>query len=234
MLNSSLEDAFRWAALMLIFTMLIAAFYFVDNDAYVRFAKEDALIENLSFLFYFFSGVILILVGIQNKFPQSRGLLPSLLGIFFVIVAGEEISWGQRIFDFSTPASMQATNTQGEFNFHNLQAFDKHKGWLNQHTILNIFVLLNGVIIPIVYWLSPMIRGISGRLKFPIVPLVCVPIFVIALTFEQALNRISPHWAHTEVKELLFAMGFLLFAVSFYRGRNVICDPQNTRAEHAR
>src|SRR5690606_26277451 len=34
--------------------------------------------------------------------------------------AGEEISWGQRIFDIETPAALKARNAQEELNLHNL------------------------------------------------------------------------------------------------------------------
>ena len=37
-----------------------------------------------------------------------------------VFVAGEEISWGQRIFGFATPDFLLPLNQQGEFNVHNI------------------------------------------------------------------------------------------------------------------
>ena len=35
------------------------------------------------------------------------------------LVAGEEISWGQRLLGLETPEQIAASNTQGEFNLHN-------------------------------------------------------------------------------------------------------------------
>lgn len=37
-----------------------------------------------------------------------------------VVIVGEEISWGQRIFGFETPDWLKTKNLQKETNFHNL------------------------------------------------------------------------------------------------------------------
>ena len=48
-------------------------------------------------------------------------------GMAMVFVAGEEISWGQRIFGFATPDFLLPWNQQGEFNAHNISlgTFDR-------------------------------------------------------------------------------------------------------------
>ncbi len=50
-----------------------------------------------------------------------RRCLYILGGIALVFIAGEEISWGQRIFEFTTPEFLRDLNRQNEFNVHNLQ-----------------------------------------------------------------------------------------------------------------
>lgn len=54
---------------------------------------------------------------------RSRGSLVAiylLLGVACLFVAGEEISWGQWIFHWETPASLAEANLQHETNLHNL------------------------------------------------------------------------------------------------------------------
>ena len=48
-----------------------------------------------------------------------------------IFIAGEEISWGQRIFSFSTPEILTAINDQNEFNLHNVnkKLFDAALTW---------------------------------------------------------------------------------------------------------
>ena len=41
-------------------------------------------------------------------------------GMAMVFAAGEEISWGQRIFGFATPDLLMTLNEQKEFTVHNI------------------------------------------------------------------------------------------------------------------
>ena len=52
----------------------------------------------------------------------------------------EEISWGQRIFQWSTPNIMMKINSQGETNIHNI--FDPHLSMLYPAFNLSLGVLL--------------------------------------------------------------------------------------------
>ena len=222
--NQSIECAFKWALFSLLFLVATTALFFMDLESYEIFAKEDGVAENLSFLFYLVAGVVLLSSSFKMNHSQARGVLPVLLGLFFIVVAGEEISWGQRLFEFNTPDVMKGSNTQGEFNFHNLSVVDKNDSLLNQHTLLNIFVVINGVLFPIAYYFYSGFRTLVARFKFPIIPVACMPIFFIAIIYGQIVPKIFPHWAHVEIKELVYALGFCVFSFSFYRGSNIIKD----------
>lgn len=94
---------------------------------YYELSKEDSVVEYLTALAYALSGVCALLAA--GRLWRRRTTTPSwrllLLGIFLVGflgltgIAGEEISWGQRIVGFSTPEEIAEVNTQGEFNIHN-------------------------------------------------------------------------------------------------------------------
>ena len=72
-------------------------------------------------------GVVIALLGIAvisasialRQSGPSRALFV-LLGLAAVIIAGEEMSWGQWIFGWSTPETLSAVNLQNETNLHNL------------------------------------------------------------------------------------------------------------------
>ncbi len=61
----------------------------------------------------------------RNLFRRSIYILG---GIAMVFVAGEEISWGQRIIGFATPDFLIDLNRQGEFNVHNINTLGP---WFN-------------------------------------------------------------------------------------------------------
>ncbi len=80
---------------------------------------EDGLLENATALFAFSSGIIfLYLVRYFNKPVQKLYLYA--FGAAIILFACEEISWGQRIFGWETPAYLMEKNIQQESNLHNL------------------------------------------------------------------------------------------------------------------
>lgn len=70
-----------------------------------------------------------------KKKNYLAGILSCLFALALFVMAGEELSWGQRIFHWNTPESYAKVNAQGETNLHNLatQAFQNtlyFGGWL--------------------------------------------------------------------------------------------------------
>ena len=56
-----------------------------------------------------------------------KQLVYLVLALLFFFGAGEEISWGQRIFGFKTPEPLAQVNKQDELNLHNLSVFENSK-----------------------------------------------------------------------------------------------------------
>lgn len=88
---------------------------------------EDSLQEWLTFVAYatcvYLSGLY---VYSLKKISNSKLYFKNALSVFFLIgvvaffvIAGEEISWAQRIIGFETPEHISQDNTQFEFNIHN-------------------------------------------------------------------------------------------------------------------
>lgn len=84
------------------------------------FADEDTWVEYAQFIFYLLTSFISLKTAFLLK-KRSSILLAIFLTIAlgFFVVAGEEISWGQRIFGIVTPEEIAKNNTQGELNLHN-------------------------------------------------------------------------------------------------------------------
>ena len=51
---------------------------------------------------------------------RSSSVVYGLFALFMFLAAMEEISWGQSLLDFRTPAWLNEINAQGETNLHNL------------------------------------------------------------------------------------------------------------------
>lgn len=94
--------------------------------------KEDSYGENMGAFFLFFTSISLFIssllfwrlfyVQIKSKkwiyILQFTCLILTSISFFFA--SGEEISWGQRVFNYEVSETWQALNQQQETNLHNL------------------------------------------------------------------------------------------------------------------
>lgn len=94
-------------------------------------AREDGILEQATAVLFLVSSVMSMIVA-WRLFPERRSSDPStlrrvvwhvLLGLFFFLCFGEEISWGQRILGFETPESIKGINVQEETNLHNMMGY---------------------------------------------------------------------------------------------------------------
>lgn len=116
----------------------------------------------------------------------ERGLLIAF-AVGLVFLAGEEISWGQRILGIETPEALKQSNVQGEINLHNLTV-----GW-NEVARMGIACALSALI-----WLNesdrmPFLRGRLDGLKPPVglffwLPLLLIPGHLYDELFEQIVS----------------------------------------------
>ena len=192
---------------MSISLLMIVLFVFISKNSeslYITLTNESSGTELLTAIFYLVGGILIIYTGLKFKETWLKTAIPVLLGLFFIFIAGEEESWGQWIFGFSTPESLKEANFQNEVNIHNLNIF---LDILNTHFLLNAFILLYGIVLPVVYAVSTKIKSIIDYFNIPIVPVYLAPAFAIALTYEKLTIKVFSYiedvWRHTEVMEFI-------------------------------
>ena len=87
-------------------------------SAWARLGREDGLVETLSvFAFLALSVAAVTRILRSPRGARAPSIVMVLVGIFG---AGEELSWGQRVFDIEPPEFFLTHNAQREFNLHNL------------------------------------------------------------------------------------------------------------------
>ena len=88
------------------------------------FFGEDGLMEDLQFAGFVFAAVLLAVAAYRAKGGDAshrwRMCFMIVLAMAFMVVAMEEISWGQRLFGIQTPDGLSQINMQHELNFHNI------------------------------------------------------------------------------------------------------------------
>ncbi|HEY0898117.1 MAG TPA: hypothetical protein VGD90_02240 [Sphingobacteriaceae bacterium] len=117
----------RTEKLVLIYVFLLLAFGVAMswfnlswfNEVYVI---EDGFIESLTVLALlvvaFLTGKYVVRLSSKRHWMFTAAM--TFLCLFSIFAAGEEISWGQRIFNVESSDFFQKNNAQGETNLHNL------------------------------------------------------------------------------------------------------------------
>ena len=91
----------------------------VDPQTFKALCREDYWVENLTAVWFLLAGILLFVTA-RGERSFLRRCVYILGGMATVFAAGEEISWGQRLFGFATPDFLMPLNAQQEFNVHNI------------------------------------------------------------------------------------------------------------------
>jgi hypothetical protein len=220
-------------SIFFIFVYALAASFERLTDKYT---KEDGTIENLGAAFFFFSFVLLVVAFARSlKATQPGDVLQKrknywvlALALLFFVAFGEEISWGQRIFNFETPGSIKAVNIQREFNLHNLQfahGEDSDGNFktglaalLTMHSLFYIFLFVYFVVMPLVVLVSAWASRLFTSLGIPVVPLWIGLTFLIVVVLAKFTQFISANDNRglyhdlVEIKETNIALVTMLMA----------------------
>jgi len=130
----------------------------VSPDYFVAsYVPEDGLVEWLTVVALLFCSGLMAWRAWTLRSQRSFLFLAvtAFAAFVFFFGAGEEISWGQRIFGVETPEWLEANNRQKETNLHNLVIGDISVNKLVFSKILGVFLLFYLFIIPITYRFKP-------------------------------------------------------------------------------
>lgn len=161
--------------------VLVAATFAV-RPIYYGLLREDHLVEWLQFALCLLAALAAVVAagrfGFRRKWLTSLTLLVMAFGCF--ALAGEEISWAQRVFGFAS--SGVANNRQGEFNLHNI---NEEEG-IPVEELFRIFEMvlgLIGAVLPLFTRLRS-VRLRSSYLRTFSPPLFVVPGFLAVFAYR--------------------------------------------------
>lgn len=192
-------------ALIVLTLVLSVAIYLIDPEYFWRsFAAEDRLVEYATAVFLLMASLVLAshAVSLGARGVRLAMVMTALYAVMFFLAAGEEISWGQRIFGWESGEFFQQNNKQDETNFHNLIVGDFHLAKTLFGPILTACILLYLAVLPLLYPRVPPLARLADRLAVP-VPWLRHAVIALAASIVIALIDVSRKW---EVYELIFAL----------------------------
>ena len=201
---------FLHSILSLTIVSTVFLFYY-SNSVYNSFVAEDGIIEYLTAIFLLSISIFLIKKLLEMKdiiSVNNFGII--MFSIMFFFGFGEEISWGQRIFNIETPPFFNENNLQSETNIHNLMI-----GGVK----LNKLIFTNGLFfifsfyflaIPYLYTKSNNVRTLINRYSI-VIPKHSQSVIFISSTI---IIYIFSHERISEIWECLFAFSMLITSIN--------------------
>lgn len=189
---------------------------FAGKNIYKWYTEEDGIAESIQAVLYAASLIMCLLVVRHHFTTKNRliGVLYVLLacGLFFMV--GEELSWGQRIFGWGTPAPMKSINKQEETNLHNINGVGSTFKWVQG------LVGAYGLFLPLIC-LNRRILPRNRKLVDSVVPHYSLIVFFLPMfcwrlyrnLWEDPVRYYYVITNYNEIIELILAMGFCLFLI---------------------
>ena len=176
------NEAWWWLGLPVLAGAFVIGTYRIAPDWYQRYVIPEGygILEVAHFVIPLFG--LLIAGGLLFlPFVRARPLVFAMAAagaISCLYIAGEEMSWGQHVFQWSTPEYWTAINRQEETNLHNTYAiFEK-----TPRSILEAAIFIGGLLVPLAALFWPWLRACRLSLFLPAAALV--PTALGALIFK--------------------------------------------------
>ena len=205
--------------IVLIICLLVLAtgfFLFYTNvPGFENFIKEDGTVEWLTVAGLVAGSVVCLsrFTRLLRKKTKWFLFVTLFLGLFLFFAAGEEISWGQRIFGLKTPAYFETHNAQQETNLHNLVVDGVKLNKLVFSLLMVIALAIYLVVIPILYQKNYAVNKFLDNSGVPIPRLYQVIGFGVVFIATSLIK-------HGKNAELLEACGASLFFLIMLMPKN--------------
>lgn len=185
------------------FSFLFISFFmqFIFKD-YAKYYVEDSFFENLTAVLFAIAGLLLF-YKIFKEPISMRSWIVFFIALIFLFIAGEEISWGQRIFGWETSDAWKEINYQDETTLHNLY---------NPYT-LTIQSIINAILF-LVFHFWNQVSILLRKITFFDFKTLCpnVNLFTLYSVLFIPLMILSHH---TEIFEEILSMVAFSYAIRF-------------------
>ncbi|MDT0552165.1 hypothetical protein [Urechidicola vernalis] len=206
-----------YSLLLLVYALGI---YFANTDL-VYFdtviTKEDGFAEYGTALMLFCISVLCIarLIKIGGAKPALWKLGIVGMALIFLFGAGEEISWGQRIFGIESSEYFLENNAQQETNLHNMVVGETKINKLIFSQILTAVLVIYLLIVPVLYRKTTWLKGLAEKFAVPVPRWNHTIGLLLATGLLEFMKASSRRW---ELYEFAFGIIFFLIFINPLNG----------------
>ncbi len=211
----------EWIIMVAMFVLVIIGVIIgFTNPVYFEeaYTREDGLVENLTAIALFAAAVIVIV-----KLWRARGesTLRTACHVIFALMlifgAGEEISWGQRIFGWESGEFFLEHNDQKETNLHNLIVNDTKINKFVFGQILTGFLAIYFLVLPFAFRGMKRVRAVVNRMGIPVPRVYQSLLFAVA----YSMTLIIPAGRKWELGEMALAAVIVVVVINSYNNMGI-------------
>lgn len=214
--------------------LLAGLMFYHDEKFYRSLVIEDGVVEWITALGFVASSILALLMIKRRSFFRAEAMRKVftygsiVMAFLFFVVAGEEISWGQRIVGLETPEVIAERNHQDEINLHNSE-------WLWPYVYpAYAFVGLYGMLMWIMRWIIQGLISFDEQWRVWLKILVPGPHLFLSfgmIVFYVWLRNHHGPWKYQlweEYAEMLLVMGLVAHLLEVY-----LTFPKNSKRGRA-
>lgn len=178
------------------------------QDVFYTFVQEDGLVESLTAIFLFAGSIVCLYRLFEyRKFKKPLWILTAaVLAFLFFFAAGEEISWGQRIFHIQSSEFFLEHNKQAETNLHNLIIGGENLNILIFSNLMFVVLIFYFVFAPILVKKVAVFKNLANKFRVPMPRIQHIILMLVVTLMILSINKVK----QSEIHELSFAFIFFM------------------------
>jgi hypothetical protein len=175
------------------------------------YTVEDGFIENFTVLPLSIAVIVALRYLLKLAKYKSWMFILCMAGaaLFSFFIAGEEISWGQRIFHIQTPEFFKEHNSQDETNIHNLILDGVRVNHLIFSLLLTVVIGIYLLFLPIFYDKNNRVKKFINWAGIPIAR----PLHIVSAVILFILIGLISSGKNSEILEMGISSIFLLILI---------------------
>lgn len=188
----------------------------------VHLTKENGVTETLTVIFYFFAGVMALILAVQSLCRNSRKRLFHLwlfgLAAGCLFVAAEETNWGDLYLHYKSGEFIRTVNYQHDVSLHNIALPFIGEYWAND--LLQVLAICAGVLLPLMIRFSKSFRRLLWAVEFPTPPWMGQAFFFVAALIPQdKVLQLKMSNVPSELREVTISFGVAIWLWAISRNR---------------
>jgi lysylphosphatidylglycerol synthetase-like protein (DUF2156 family) len=195
-------------------SILILAIALAVNNfpGYKSLVTEDGFVEWLTVFSLLGCALMCFIRAIQLKSKRKKMFIFSLLllGIVFFFGMGEEMSWGQRVFNIESSDFFSVHNTQEEMNIHNLEVMGVRINKAIFSLFLGVMICFYTFIMPVLYHKFAKFQKLVDKHAIPIPRNYQIVLYTLLMIVVLLINA-PEKW---ELLEMVGSVMFLLMVLN--------------------